>query len=111
MLATGRRRVARAGLGDRIELVEGRAQELPFDDASFDGVTATYVLRYVEDVAGGGARARSRRAARRAPIGYLDFGVPPLPPGAGRLGGVHPRGPAARRTRARRTAGSRSGAS
>jgi demethylmenaquinone methyltransferase / 2-methoxy-6-polyprenyl-1,4-benzoquinol methylase len=79
MLETGRRRVARAGLGDRIELVEGQAQTLPFADASFDGVTATYVLRYVEDVPAA-VRELARVARPGAPVGYLDFGVPPLPP-------------------------------
>src|SRR5260221_11335413 len=33
MLAAGRARVAAAGLGGRIELREGRAESLPFDDA------------------------------------------------------------------------------
>jgi demethylmenaquinone methyltransferase/2-methoxy-6-polyprenyl-1,4-benzoquinol methylase len=79
MLDTGRRRVARAGLGDRIELVEGRAQTLPFHDGSFDGVTATYVLRYVEDVPAA-VRELARVARPGSPVGYLDFGVPPLPP-------------------------------
>jgi demethylmenaquinone methyltransferase/2-methoxy-6-polyprenyl-1,4-benzoquinol methylase len=79
MLETGRQRVARAGLGDRIELVEGRAQTLPFDDGSFDGVTATYVLRYVEDVPAA-VRELARVARPGSPVGYLDFGVPPLPP-------------------------------
>ena len=49
MLAEGRRRVEAAGLGDRIELVQGEAERLPFDDASFDGLTFTYLLRYVDD--------------------------------------------------------------
>jgi demethylmenaquinone methyltransferase / 2-methoxy-6-polyprenyl-1,4-benzoquinol methylase len=50
MLAAGRERVVHAGLGDRIELREGRAEELPFGDAEFDAVTFTYLLRYVDDV-------------------------------------------------------------
>ena len=79
MLATGRERVSRAGLDGRIELVEGRAQELPYDDATFDGVTSTYFLRYVEDVPA--AIAELVRVAKPgAPVGYLDFGVPPLAP-------------------------------
>jgi demethylmenaquinone methyltransferase / 2-methoxy-6-polyprenyl-1,4-benzoquinol methylase len=79
MLETGRARVARAGLADRVELVEGRAEELPFADASFDGVTSTYFLRYVEDVPAA-IRELVRVARPGAPVGYLDFGVPPLPP-------------------------------
>src|SRR5262249_17650392 len=50
MLAAGRERVARAGLAERIELREGRAQSLPFADAEFDALTFTYLLRYVDDV-------------------------------------------------------------
>ena len=39
--------------------VEGRAEELPFADASFDALTFTYLLRYVDDV---DATLRSWRA-------------------------------------------------
>ena len=49
MLREGRRRVAAAGLGDRIGLVAGRAERLPFPDGHFDALTFTYLLRYVED--------------------------------------------------------------
>jgi demethylmenaquinone methyltransferase/2-methoxy-6-polyprenyl-1,4-benzoquinol methylase len=50
MLAAGRERIADAGLTDRIELREGRAEELPFADGEFDSLTFTYLLRYVDDV-------------------------------------------------------------
>ena len=46
---TGRRRVATAGLEDRIELVDGTADRLPFEDAALDALTFTYLLRYVPD--------------------------------------------------------------
>jgi len=49
MLAAGRARVERAGLADRIELREGRAESLPFADGEFDALTFTYLLRYVDD--------------------------------------------------------------
>ncbi len=49
MLRQGRRRVAAAGRADRITLVAGRAEQLPFPDASFDALTFTYLLRYVRD--------------------------------------------------------------
>ena len=51
MLASARERVARAGLDDRIELLEGRAEELPFADGSFAALSFTYLLRYVADPA------------------------------------------------------------
>ena len=75
MLETGHRRVAAAGLSDRIELIEGTAERLPFDDESFDGLTFTYLLRYVGDPA-----ATMRELARvlkpGATIAMLEFGVP-----------------------------------
>lgn len=49
MLAAGRRRVAVAGLADCITLLDARAEALPFAAASFDGLTFTYLLRYVDD--------------------------------------------------------------
>jgi demethylmenaquinone methyltransferase / 2-methoxy-6-polyprenyl-1,4-benzoquinol methylase len=49
MLRQGRRRVAAAGRGQRIGLVAGRAEQLPFPDGHFDALTFTYLLRYVQD--------------------------------------------------------------
>lgn len=47
MLLSGRERVAAAGVD--VPLLVGRAEELPFGDATFDGLTFTYLLRYVDD--------------------------------------------------------------
>jgi demethylmenaquinone methyltransferase / 2-methoxy-6-polyprenyl-1,4-benzoquinol methylase len=75
MLAEGRRRVVEADLADRIELVEGTAVRLPFDDASFDAVTFTYLLRYVEDP--GATLAELLRVVRPGgTIAMLEFGLP-----------------------------------
>ena len=49
MLRQGQRRVVAAGGADRITLMAGRAEQLPFPDASFDALTFTYLLRYVRD--------------------------------------------------------------
>jgi demethylmenaquinone methyltransferase/2-methoxy-6-polyprenyl-1,4-benzoquinol methylase len=49
MLAQGRRNVAEAGQEKRVQLVAGRAEQLPFPDRTFDALTFTYLLRYVED--------------------------------------------------------------
>ncbi|MDR5684350.1 MAG: class I SAM-dependent methyltransferase [Armatimonadota bacterium] len=51
MLESGRRRVARAGLSDRIRLVRATAERLPFRSAAFDALTVTYLLRYVDSPA------------------------------------------------------------
>lgn len=75
MLAEGHRRVAAAGLGDRIELVQGEAERLPFDDASFDGLTFTYLLRYVDDPQA--TTAELARVVRPGgTIAMLEFGLP-----------------------------------
>jgi demethylmenaquinone methyltransferase/2-methoxy-6-polyprenyl-1,4-benzoquinol methylase len=73
MLAEARRRVP-----ERVRLVEGDARTLPFPDASFDGLTVTYLLRYVEDPASTLRElARVLRAGRT--IASLEFAVPPSP--------------------------------
>src|SRR6266540_4199491 len=51
MLAAARRRLLLAAATERVRLVEARAEELPFEDRSFDALTFTYLLRYVDDPA------------------------------------------------------------
>jgi demethylmenaquinone methyltransferase/2-methoxy-6-polyprenyl-1,4-benzoquinol methylase len=70
MLAEARRR-----LGPEVELVEGRAEQLPFPDASFDGLTFTYLLRYVDDPAAT-LRELARVVRPGATIASLEFGLP-----------------------------------
>ena len=76
MLAEGGARVKQAGLPKRIELVEGRADALPFEDASFDALTFTYLLRYVDDPAAT-LRELARVVRTGGTIASLEFGVPP----------------------------------
>lgn len=49
MLRAGTEANRRAGDGRRIVAVLGQAERLPFADGSFDAVTFTYLLRYVDD--------------------------------------------------------------
>ncbi len=49
MLALGRDKASAAGLGARIELVQGDAQALPFEDNRFDGVCMAFGIRNVPD--------------------------------------------------------------
>jgi demethylmenaquinone methyltransferase/2-methoxy-6-polyprenyl-1,4-benzoquinol methylase len=49
MLRQGRRNVVRRGMTDRISLVAGRGEQLPFADQTFDALSFTYLLRYVDD--------------------------------------------------------------
>jgi demethylmenaquinone methyltransferase/2-methoxy-6-polyprenyl-1,4-benzoquinol methylase len=62
MLAVGRAKVERAGLGDRIRLVEGDALDLPYPDESFDGAVVGFGLRNMTDVRR--AVAEMRRVVR-----------------------------------------------
>ncbi|MFI4992848.1 MAG: ubiquinone/menaquinone biosynthesis methyltransferase [Solirubrobacterales bacterium] len=77
MLAGAKARFA--GEGNSVELVQGQAEELPFADASFDALTFTYLLRYVDDPkATVSELARVVRPGGR--VASLEFGVPPWPP-------------------------------
>jgi demethylmenaquinone methyltransferase/2-methoxy-6-polyprenyl-1,4-benzoquinol methylase len=78
MLAEGRRRVDAAGLGGRVRLEEGRAEGLPYEGASFDALTFTYLLRYVEDPAA--VLAELVRVVRPGgTMAMLEFHVPEAP--------------------------------
>jgi demethylmenaquinone methyltransferase / 2-methoxy-6-polyprenyl-1,4-benzoquinol methylase len=70
MLAAARRR-----FDGRIPLVEASATAIPFPDASFDHVTFTYLLRYVDDP--GATLAELARVVRPGgTVASLEFGVP-----------------------------------
>jgi demethylmenaquinone methyltransferase/2-methoxy-6-polyprenyl-1,4-benzoquinol methylase len=75
MLAGARARFAGSD-ASRVQLIEGQAEALPFADESFDALTVTYLLRYVEDPrATVGELARVLRPGGR--VASLEFGVPP----------------------------------
>jgi demethylmenaquinone methyltransferase/2-methoxy-6-polyprenyl-1,4-benzoquinol methylase len=76
MLRGGSERVTQAGKGDQVQLLAGRAEQLPFPDASFDALTFTYLLRYVADP-GATLRELARVLKPGAPIASLEFAVPP----------------------------------
>ena len=86
-------------LGDRVELVEGEAERLPFAEAEFDHLTFTYLLRYVDDP-GATLRELARVVKPGGRIACLEFCVPRGPllwawrlytrailPGLGRIAG------------------------
>lgn len=73
MLRGGKSRV-----GDRISLVAGRAEELPFPDGAFDALTFTYLLRYVADPAAT-LRELARVVRAGGAVASLEFAVPPAP--------------------------------
>jgi demethylmenaquinone methyltransferase/2-methoxy-6-polyprenyl-1,4-benzoquinol methylase len=66
---------ARERFGPRIELVEASAENLPFADESFDHLTVTYLLRYVDDPAA--TLVELARVVRPGGVvASLEFGVP-----------------------------------
>jgi demethylmenaquinone methyltransferase/2-methoxy-6-polyprenyl-1,4-benzoquinol methylase len=76
MLAAARARFAG---NDRVELAEGQAETLPFADLSFDALTFTYLLRYVDDPAAT-MRELARVVRPGGRVASLEFGVPPWRP-------------------------------
>ena len=98
MLAFGRERAAAAGL-DNLEFIEGDAEELAFEEASFDAVLSRQGLQFLPDITGVLARLRSflkpsgRLAAAvwgppetvqfAAPVPVIraELGLPPPPAG------------------------------
>jgi demethylmenaquinone methyltransferase/2-methoxy-6-polyprenyl-1,4-benzoquinol methylase len=78
MLEEARRRVLLAGETERVRLVEAGAAELPVEDGSFDGLTAAYLLRYLDDLSAG-LRELARVLRPGAIAAALEFGIPPGP--------------------------------
>jgi demethylmenaquinone methyltransferase/2-methoxy-6-polyprenyl-1,4-benzoquinol methylase len=75
MLAAGRARLEQRGLGDRVELREGRAESLPFGEGEFEALTFTYLLRYVDDVPAT-MRELARVVRPGGTVAMLEFGLP-----------------------------------
>jgi len=69
---------AAAARDGRIPLVRARAESLPFADESFDHLTFTYLMRYVDDPAAT-MRELTRVIKPGGRIVALDFGVPTNP--------------------------------
>jgi len=79
MLSVGRVKVEKAGLADRITLVQADAAELPFPDASFDAITVAFGVRNFEDLPRGIAgMARVLRPGGR--LFVLEFSRPQRTP-------------------------------
>ena len=67
--------VAREHVPATVKLVEASAERLPFEDASFDALTVTYLLRYVDDP--GATLAELARVVRPGgTVASLEFAVP-----------------------------------
>lgn len=78
MLRRGVAGVREAGQHDRIRFVLGQAQALPFPDESFDALTFTYLLRYVDDP-GATLRELARVVRPGGVMAALEFHEPQDP--------------------------------
>ncbi len=78
MLRRGVELARSAGLAGRVVFVLGDGQRLPFNDATFDALTFTYLLRYVDDPAGT-LRELARVLKPGGSMGNLEFAVPRNP--------------------------------
>lgn len=67
-----------ADRSDGIRFVQGRAERLPFPDARFDGLTFTYLLRYVDDPVST-LRELARVVRPGGRIAMLEFARPRSP--------------------------------
>jgi len=78
MLRAGLPRIRRPLPRGQVRVAAGRADQLPFADATFDAVTFSYLLRYVDDPAATVAEmARCLRPG--GTLACLEFNVPPQP--------------------------------
>lgn len=77
MLARGAANVSRTGT-DTVLLARCRGEQLPFPDATFDALSFTYLLRYVDDPAGA-LRELVRVVRPGGVIASLEFCVPEGP--------------------------------
>jgi len=79
MLREGVRNARAAGRANDVVLLAGRAEQLPFRDASFHAVSFSYLLRYVDDPAA--TLAEMARCLRPGgTMAGLEFFVPPAWP-------------------------------
>jgi len=77
MLKAGLRAVESRSLDGRVQLIQGRAEHLPFPDEAFDTVVFTYLLRYVRDP-DATVRELSRVLKPGGQLLSLEFGVPEI---------------------------------
>ncbi|MGH8889230.1 MAG: class I SAM-dependent methyltransferase [Acidothermaceae bacterium] len=79
MLRQGVANVAAAGESDRIRFTIARAEELPFADATFEALSFSYLMRYVDSPQTTIAEL-ARCVVPGGTVACLEFGVPGWPP-------------------------------
>ncbi|MHB1988138.1 MAG: class I SAM-dependent methyltransferase [Acidimicrobiales bacterium] len=78
MLDHASRTLRDEALADRVTLVRGTAEQLPFPDNTFEALTFTYLLRYVADPEAV-IREMVRVVRPGGAVASLEFCVPPVP--------------------------------
>ncbi|QKV19749.1 bifunctional demethylmenaquinone methyltransferase/2-methoxy-6-polyprenyl-1,4-benzoquinol methylase UbiE [Oricola thermophila] len=80
MLEVGRDRAEKRGLADRLTFVEANAEELPFEDGSFDAYTIAFGIRNVPDIpkALGEAHRVLKRGGRFLCLEFSEVDMPLL---------------------------------
>ncbi len=78
MLRAGLPRIRRPLPRGQVRVAAGRADQLPFADATFDAVTFSYLLRYTDDPAATIAEM-ARCLHPGGTLACLEFNVPPQP--------------------------------
>lgn len=75
MLAQGRNKIGRLGLADKIDLIQGDSENLPFGSNKFDAVTVGFGVRNFEDL-GLGLREIHRVLKPGGIVVILEFSKP-----------------------------------
>lgn len=78
MLGLARDRADGSGFGDRLSFVEGRMDDLPFDDGEFTAAVSRYALHHAADPAAA-AREMARVVQPAGRIVVVDFAAHPDP--------------------------------
>ena len=85
MLAVGEKKKARASYAERLRFVEADAQQLPFDDDSFQIVSVAFGLRNIADT-DQGLREMARVCQPDGQVAILEFSMPRWQPFKGLYG-------------------------
>lgn len=78
MMAVGKSKVERKKSKDKVSFVYGNAQAMPFDDASYDGVTCAYGCRNFSDL-DAGLKEMYRVLKPGGQVTILEFSYPKNP--------------------------------
>ena len=78
MLVYGRKKIAKQQLEDKIELVEGDSENLPFESNTFDAASVAYGVRNFEDL-DQGLREINRTLKTGGQLMVLEFSKPGFP--------------------------------